>query len=187
MKKFLPLLLLSSLVLAACQTTPVVEETDTSSEVVSSEISQTFQSENADFEYTLTWNTELLDLSDSKYEGATPNAPSFDIVGGGHITLATDWIDSPGFTTAMLVNNLYYEGYADWPKSEPTAMKAGANEVYYYNWDADSSCIIRYAAVKGVDEGLVFRLEDCDSNDMKSGEAFGGLVESLVIKDLPRK
>lgn len=145
-------------------------------------VSQVFKSENGDFDYTLTWNTELLTLVEADYEGATRNAPSFDITGGGHISLLTGLIDSPGYKMYQFVNANYYQDYADWPTSEPTPSTAGTSyPVYYFDWTADSSCMIKYGVVKGLNEALSVRLEDCDDNDMRSSQAFGDLLSDLRL------
>ncbi|MFA5855569.1 MAG: hypothetical protein WC846_04855 [Candidatus Gracilibacteria bacterium] len=191
MKKILFLL---PLLLAACQHESVpmdsavedtVEDVDQNEEVQTEDagqVSQVFKSEHGDFDYTLSWSPKLLTLVDSNYEGATANAPSFDITGGGHISLLTAWIDSPGYQMASFVNDNYYKGYSDWPTSEPVPSDAGTlYPVYYFDWTGDSSCMIKYGVVKGLNEALSVRLEDCDGNDMKSSEAFGDLLSDLQM------
>lgn len=149
-------------------------------------ISRTFESEYSDFLYTLTWNTDILTLSSQKYDTASENAPSFDISGGGRITLATGQIDSPGFTMNGFIRNTYFSGstsddLGSWLDSEPMPSSAGTNsEIYYFNPPFDE-CIVSYAVIKGLNEALGIRLEDCNDNDMKSSEAFSSLLNSIEI------
>jgi len=162
---------------------PLVETTPT--EVIEpSVVSKTFESENGDFSYTLNWNMKVITLSETQYKWSTEYAPSFDIVGGGTITVATGLIDSPGYKMSKFINDTYYEGDNVWPTIEPVPSEAGAsNPVYYFNQpvEMNKDCIVQYAVVKGLNEALAIRLEDCAGNDMKSNEAFGDLISDLTI------
>lgn len=179
---FFPLLILV-LIGAGCQTNTVQDGDDT--ETTPGITSKTFESEQGDFSYTLTWNTDLLSLSEEAYAEASKHAPSFTIVGGGNITVATGSIDSPGYQMSTFINDMYYDGDREkiW-SSEVAPSEAGMNNpVYFFSQPADwdPACIVRYGVVKGLNEALSVRLEDCDDNDMKSSEAFGDLLSDLVI------
>lgn len=146
--------------------------------------SLTFDSEHKDFSYTLNWNTKLLTLSDVQYEWASENAPSFDIVGGGKITVATGWIDSPGYKMASFINDIYYAGDKVWPATSPEPSETGtSNPVYYFSRSPqeNSGCFVKYGVVKGLNEALAIRMEDCNGNDMLSSQAFGDLLNDLKI------
>jgi hypothetical protein len=212
MKRFIYLLAVTALVFAGCQQAEL-EELDTATEPdeaaeldtdnngvsigvevggveESGPISQTFESENGTFSYTLTWHPAVLTLVDEQYEGATENAPSFDIVGGGHVSVATGMRDAPGVSTADFVNRMFYSGSGlDWPTDDDGIdfeIGDGGHDNFttYFDlpYDMSPGCIIRYAVSGTVNEGLVFRMEDCDGNDMKAGEAFGDLVTDVVIE-----
>jgi len=147
-------------------------------------ISKTFESENGDFSYTLNWNTNVLTLADTQYKWSTEHAPSFDIVGGGTITVATGWIDSPGYHMSSFINDTYYDGNRVWPTTQPNPSEAGtSNPIYFFSQpvEMNKGCIIQYAVIKGLNEALAIRLEDCAGNDMKSSEAFGDLYDDLTI------
>jgi hypothetical protein len=146
---------------------------------------KTFESEYGDFIYTLIYGKGLK-LSDERYKGATENAPSFDINGGGNITFATGQIDSPGYTMNQLINDLYYRDSSDWPlsESEPRPISAGTDyPVYYFDEPLSFSdgCMVKYGVIKGLNEALSIRLEDCDGNDMTASEAFGGALSTVEI------
>ncbi|GEM_PF-4430233 len=184
---FIPLLILV-LIGAGCQTNTVQDSLDDENgdtEITPGITSETFESEQGDFSYTLTWNTDLLSLSEEAYTEASEYAPSFDIVGGGNITVATGSIDSPGYQMSTFINDRYYDGDREkvW-SSEVAPSEAGMNNpVYFFSQptDWDPACIVRYGVVKGLNEALSVRLEDCDDNDMKSSEAFSDLLSDLVI------
>jgi hypothetical protein len=144
--------------------------------------SETFHSEHGDFDYTLSWNTNLIRLTETSELLSSDNAPSFLISGGGTISVATGWIDSPGYSMNTFINDMYYGGDRVWPIKQPTPTDAGTeNLVYYFTPENDGSCLINYAVMKGIDEALVIRLEDCDGNDMKSSEAFGDLIGDVEL------
>ena len=146
---------------------------------------KTFESEHGDFTYTLTWSIDLLTLLNTSYPEASTHAPSFGVTNGGEITVATGWIDSPGYQMSSFINDTYYGG--DRGKiltEEAKSTDAGMNNtVYFFTQPADwdTGCIVRYGVVKGLNEALSVRMEDCDGNDMKSSEAFNDLLSDLVI------
>jgi hypothetical protein len=148
-------------------------------------ISQTFASEKGQFSYTLNWSPQLNTLSEVARSGASENAPSFEIENGGIITVATGWIDSPGYNMADFINDTYYNGDNVWPTVEPTPSSAGTtNPVYYFSRtpvENNSACFVQYAVVKDLNEALAVRMEDCDSNDLKAGQAFGDIYSDLEI------
>lgn len=147
--------------------------------------SKTFQSKQDQFSYTLHWSPSLNTLSDTARPETSEGAPSFEIVGGGTITIATGWIDSPGYTMADFINDTYYNGDNVWPTVEPTPSSTGTTyPVYYFSRtpaENNSACFVQYAVVKDLNEALAVRMEDCDSNDMKAGQAFGDIYNDLEI------
>jgi len=144
--------------------------------------SETFHSEHGDFDYTLSWNTGLIRLTETSELLSSDNAPSFVISGGGTISVATGWIDSPGYSMDMFINDIYYGGDRVWPTKQPTPTNAGSESlIYYFTPEYDGSCLVNYAVIKGLNEALTIRLEDCDDNDMRSGQAFGDLVSDAKL------
>src|SRR3989339_1095282 len=104
---FIPLLVLV-LIGAGCQTNTIQDDSDT--ETTLGITSETFESEQGDFSYTLTWNTGLLSLSEKVSTEASEHAPSFAVVGGGNITVVTGLMDSPEYQMSTFINDMYYEG-----------------------------------------------------------------------------
>jgi hypothetical protein len=148
---------------------------------------QTYESEFGDFSYTLTWAEGQLAVSEVASEWTSENAPSFNIVGGGMVTVRTGQIDSPGYTMTNFVADQYYDGDRSL-LPEPIVSDSGLNyETTFFNLGMnEDGCHVQYAVIPVLDEALAFRLEDCDGNDMKAGEAFGGLYSGVVIEEMGR-
>ncbi|MDP2624612.1 MAG: hypothetical protein Q8P27_00315 [Candidatus Peregrinibacteria bacterium] len=196
MKKFLYLSMtvLALLAFTGCSEDESVESTETTDEVVEDTIATddetpevaesvgaNFTSVHEDFEYALYYDPSLLTLVDDVYEGGYEGGPSFDISSGGHITVMTGWIDSPGYKMHQLVNALYYEGYSDWPTETPEPIAIGDNEVYRFSSDYEG-CVIEYGVVPGTNEALSIRVEACGEDDLEAAmEIFESLFEELTI------
>ena len=94
-------------------------------------------------------------------------------------------MDSPEYQMSTFINDMYYEGDREkiW-LSEVVPSEAGMNNpVYFFSQPVDwnPACIVQYGAIKGLNEALLIRLEDCEGNDMKSSEAFHDLLSDLII------
>lgn len=148
-------------------------------------ISKTFESEKGQFSYTLHWNPKLNTLLETALPEASEHAPSFNIVGGGTITVATGWIDSPGYTMASFINDTYYNGDDVFPSAEPKPISAGTTyPVYYFERtpkENNSNCWVKYAVIKDLNEALAVRMEDCTGSDRTVISAFGDVYSDLEI------
>lgn len=167
--------------------TPTAPSVSTNTSEVASDTGltfETFESENGDFSYTLSWNTKQITKSTTHNELSSEHAPSFNIPGGGTVSVMTDLIDVPGYTMDKFIKDNYFDGEGDWPNSEPTPSSAGtASPIYYFTEPVELSgrCIVQYVVIKGRNEALALHMEDCAGNDMKSSEGFASLYSEAVI------
>lgn len=172
-KKLLFVLLLSSLVVTACQPKTVEEPTEvtqgssegvvslSSEEAMEQALDAVFSSKNGSFAYALTYDGGLMSLVETE----DASTPYFEIDGGTSLTMETDWVASA----------------TDEAEMAGAPVRVGNYDVYQF-MDAEGTCSLDVTLIPYAQEVLRVTLKICEGQDGVLGrDALQQLLGNLVI------